>query len=88
MDDTLLLLGGARRRRQVFGVSWDKSSSPTLTRTDSAVGLTAAVGALDGTQFANTLAVLGVSWDKSSNPALTRTDSATGLTAAVGPLAS
>lgn len=28
----------------IYGVSWDKSSSPTLTRTDSAVGMTANIG--------------------------------------------
>jgi len=28
----------------VYGVSWDKSSNPTLTRTDSSMGLTANVG--------------------------------------------
>ena len=31
----------------IYGVSWDKTSTPTLTRTDSAVGLTAQAG-VDG----------------------------------------
>jgi hypothetical protein len=32
----------------IFGVAWDKSSNPTLTRTDAAVGLEANVGVDDG----------------------------------------
>jgi len=41
------------RTTEIFGVSWGKGSSPTLTRTDSAVGMTAAVGALGGVAAAN-----------------------------------
>jgi len=46
--NTLLYLrprGAQSRAKRVFGVQWDPtSSSPTLTRTDDAVGMTAAVG--------------------------------------------
>ena len=46
--NTLLLLrprGAQSRARKVFGVAWDPtSSSPTLTRTDDAVGMAAAAG--------------------------------------------
>ena len=33
----------------IYGVSWDKSSNPTLTRTDSAVGFIANAGVDDET---------------------------------------
>ncbi len=33
----------------IYGVSWDKSSSPTLTRTDDSVGFTAEAGVGAGT---------------------------------------
>lgn len=42
------LVGGSRRGggapALIYGVSWDKSSVPTLTRTDDAVGMVAAAG--------------------------------------------
>src|SRR3972149_11774605 len=37
---------------KIYGVYWDKGSSPTLTRTDDAIGMTAAVG-VDGAYAAN-----------------------------------
>lgn len=38
------VLGGASLPAKIYGVSWNKGSSPTLTRTDDAVGMTAAAG--------------------------------------------
>lgn len=53
LDDVLLLMsspgllvGGGS---EVYGVSWDKSSNPALTRTDDAVGMVAAAGVDGGT---------------------------------------
>ncbi len=40
----LLLFPFADRAASIFGVSWNKGSSPVLTRTDDAVGLVAAAG--------------------------------------------
>lgn len=34
----------ARRKHPIYGVSWNKAASPVLTRTDAAVGMTAAAG--------------------------------------------
>ena len=34
----------ARRKHPIYGASWDKAASPVLTRTDAAVGMTAAAG--------------------------------------------
>ena len=39
-----LFLGGTWQGKAVYGVSWNKSSVPTLTRTDDAVGMVAAAG--------------------------------------------
>lgn len=40
----LLLLSGGAAPAAIYGVSWGKVSSPTLTRTDDAVGMVAAAG--------------------------------------------
>ena len=36
-----------KRKHPIYGVSWDKGSSPTLTRTDASIGMVAAAG-VDG----------------------------------------
>lgn len=46
------VMGRGGNDNKIYGVSWDKGSSPTLTRTDSAVGLTANAG-VDTTLVAN-----------------------------------
>lgn len=53
-----LMLGVPGRRRggapaKIYGVAWDKSTSPTLTRTDDAVGMVAAVGVSGGGPVVN-----------------------------------
>lgn len=40
----MLLLSGGAAPAAIYGVSWGKVSSPTLTRTDDAVGMVAAAG--------------------------------------------
>ncbi|MBN2840812.1 MAG: hypothetical protein JXP37_07665, partial [Coriobacteriia bacterium] len=45
--------GGRSPYRKIYGVTWNPTeSTPTLTRTDAAVGMTAAVGG-DGAVVAN-----------------------------------
>jgi hypothetical protein len=44
--------GGGGYWPSIYGVSWDKSSSPTLTRTDDALGMIAAAG-VDSTPVTN-----------------------------------
>ena len=54
MDKLIFLTrGAAAGLRKILGVSWNKGSSPTMTRTDSAVGMVAGVGALGGAAVAN-----------------------------------
>lgn len=38
------VVAGGGAKAKVYGVSWDKGSTPTLTRTDDAVGMVAAAG--------------------------------------------
>lgn len=40
----VVLMSGKGVDERIFGVSWDKAATPTLTRTDSAIGLTANAG--------------------------------------------
>lgn len=46
------LLGGGGVPAKIYGVSWNKGSSPTLTRTDDAVGMVANAG-VDATPVVN-----------------------------------
>lgn len=61
---------GKRRPAKIYGVSWNKSSSPTLTRTDDAVGMVAAAGVdsstpandFDGAQIYSEITEVTDSW--------------------------
>ena len=44
MNPTVRQLLLTKRKHPIYGVSWNKAASPVLTRTDAAVGMTAAAG--------------------------------------------
>lgn len=44
VPEDMMLMNGGGAAAKIYGVSWTKVASPTLTRTDAAVGMVAAVG--------------------------------------------